>query len=94
LKNSSHSDIISVWCDFCAIYIFLKGYTCASFQKFWRKIWRPKANIPFWINFHLYFENSYFIHTKVKSWVVCANEFLGRSIMSVGDFRPFGDPKH
>jgi hypothetical protein len=27
----------------------------------------------------------------VKSWFVCADEFLGRIIMSMGDFTPFRD---
>jgi len=79
----------------CHIMVFeMKGYTCASFQKFWKKNWKPKPNIPFWINLLLYFENTYFTHTKVKSWVVCANEFLGRNIMNVGNFRPFKDQKN
>jgi hypothetical protein len=29
-------------------YVFKnKGYACASFQKFWKKNWKPKTNVPF-----------------------------------------------
>ncbi len=56
-----------------------------------KKIWRLEVNINFGINFHLFLENSHFISTKVESWVICINEFVGRSTISVGDFRPFGD---
>jgi len=72
---------------------YKKRLHMCKFSEVLEKKLEAKGYIPFWINFHLYFEISYFIHTKAKSWVVCANEFLGRSIMSVGDCRPFGDPK-
>jgi len=30
---------------------------------------------------------------EVQSWVVCTNEFLGRSTTDVEDFRPFREKK-
>ncbi len=93
-KNSLLSHIMLVWHDFCAIG-FLKKHIMPmqvyrSFGE--KKNWRLKVNINFCISFFFFFfENSHFIYTKVESWVICINEFLGRSTISPGDFKPFGN---